>query len=441
MMKKWIKIGAMIAAAGVALAVYQYYRSTHQTDPPKPLPTATVRRGTLAVHVYATGTVQANRTVNIKCLAGGQIRSKPYEVIGDPVKKGQIILNVDPTVEEQALNIARQNLQQAKLNYQTSKLNYQIAKNNLITTRENDQANLLSMEAQVANDQLNLHRDQTLLVEKLASQQTFDNDKTTLVRDQQSLRLAQVQMEQLQTQALQVQLQKLNVQLAHVAVESKRQERNQAETNLKYTHVKAPISGVVSTVYVQPGQVISSALTNVGGGTTVMNIVDLSHIFVNATINESDINHVRIGDKVQITAPGAPGEVFPGRVELIAPVSIQDQNSNSNAIINSNIITFEAKIEVLGKNKDLLKPGMTADVDIFADKLKNVLYIPLQAVVINNGLDTVAVVNPNGSTTIRTVNLGKRNDLDWQVTGGLREGQKVQIHLGNAQSMWTPWRH
>ncbi len=86
----------------------------------------------------------------------------------------------------------------------------------------------------------------------------------------------------------------------------------------------------------------------------------------------------------------------------------------------------------------MLKPGMTANVDIFADKLPDVLYIPLQAVVIQNGQDTVTVVDSNGKQQVKNVTLGERNDLDWQVLQGLKPGQKVVIHIGNVSSMWTP---
>ncbi len=133
--------------------------------------------------------------------------------------------------------------------------------------------------------------------------------------------------------------------------------------------------------------------------------------------------------------------VFPGRVALIAPESIQDQSTSSTSGSTSNIVTFQAKIEVLGSQKQLLKPGMTANVDIFADKLPNVVYIPLQAVVIENNEDTVTVVTPDGKQIFKPVTLGERNDLDWQVLHGLKPGQKVLIHLGVSSSMWTPHHH
>ena len=445
MKKGLILIGVIAAAVIGSAAAYHYYQGAGATAAPK-VHTAVVKKGTLTVHVYATGNVQANRTVDIKCQAGGEILSLPLGngnpdaqiQIGDLVKKKQVILTVDPTLELQAVAIAQQDLDQAKLTLLAANVSYEIAKENLITSRQTDEANLLSAQAQVKNDQLNVQRDATLLKENLAAQQTYDTDYTTLVRDQQAARLAEVQISQLKQQALQVKLQKLNVQLDLVAIQKAKASLSQANTNLKYCKVLAPFTGYVANVDVQQGQVIASATNNVGGGTTVMTLVDTSHIYVNATINESDINHVKIGENVEITAAGAPGIVFPGRVVLIAPESIQDQTAGGTNPSTNNIVTFQSKILVLGKQKQLLKPGMTANVDIFADKLPNVLYIPLQAVVIQNGQDTVTVVDSNGKQQVKNVTLGERNDLDWQVLQGLNPGQNVVIHIGNVSSMWTP---
>ncbi len=440
--KGWIILGVIIIGGGAGFVAYkQHEAAAAAADIPKPH-TAVVQRGTLSVHVYATGTVEANLTVQIKCQAGGQITKLPYQ-IGEPVKQGALVLEVDPTLEKQARDVASQQLTQSKLNFKSAELNYQVAKLNLVTTGKTDRANVLSDEAQVANDKLNLQRDKTLLKENLAPRQTYDNDKTTLVRDEQTLRLAQVAVDELKTQALQVKLQKNAVALAEINVLNSSSQLKQAKTNLSYTKVPAPISGVVSDVNVQPGQIIASALTNVGGGTTIMSLVDLSRIFINTTVNESDINHIKIGDKVEVTAPGAPGRVFRGRVVLMAPVSQQDQASASGTTTasSSNIVTFQVKIEVLGKDKALLKPGMTANVNIFADKLPNVLYIPLQAVEINRGQDMVTVIRKNGSEQPKVVTMGKRNDVSWQVVSGLKLGQKVLVHESAVNSMWSPGRH
>ena len=112
MKKGWIIAGVVAVAVIGGAAAYHYYQAASATVAAK-VHTAVVKKGTLAVHVYATGNVQANRTVDIKCQAGGEITSLPLGngnpdaqiQIGDLVKKGQVILKVDPTLEMQAQNI------------------------------------------------------------------------------------------------------------------------------------------------------------------------------------------------------------------------------------------------------------------------------------------------------------------------------------------------
>jgi HlyD family secretion protein len=426
--RKWW-IGGFIALLVIGLIVF--WRSQQQpaaitTDAPG-TSTAVVMRGDLTVHVYASGTVQANRTVDIRCQAGGEVTNLPYD-LGETVKQGAIVLQVDPESEQRDYVIAQRTLEQSQLNANSAQLNLEAAQQNLDNNRRTYQSNLISDQAQVDNDQVNLQRDDTLLRENLASQQAYDDDKTTLIKDQQALQQAQVQIDQLKTQELQIQLQKLNVQLAQVQVESDQEAAAQAKLNLSYTTVIAPIAGIVSEVLVQPGQVISSALTNVGGGTDVMTLVDLSHVFVLATVNESDINKVHAGQNVQITAAGAPGKVFNGVVQLIGPVGTADAKTS--------VIEFQVKIEVVDPNKALLLPGMTANLDIQSDQLKNVLYVPLQAVRVQHGQYLVDIVDPEGNTTVTNVTVGDSNDQNWQIISGLKEGQKVVVHENDLSSVW-----
>ncbi len=424
--KKWLWITLLIILL-VGGGIFYKFSSRAAVAAGPHIFTAIVKQGTLRVHVYASGSVQANRTVDIKCQAGGQIVKLPYQ-LGQAVKKNDLLVEVDPKPELQAVTIAKHSYEQAKINYETAKLNLRIAQQNLVNDTQTDQANLISAQAQVENDKLNLSRDVALLGQKLVSEQTYDDDKTTLVRDQQAAALMQVKINQLATEKLQVRLQEQAVSLSKVQMQSQHEGLKQARLDLSYTKVYSQINGLVSSVLVQPGQIISSAITNVGGGTDIMDVVDLSRIFVMATVSESDINRVHRGEHVLITAAGEPGHVFHGVVDLIGPVGTADSKTNA--------IGYQVKIEVHGKDKRELLPGMTADVDILAKRLHNILFIPLQAVMIHHAHDTVDLEQAAGVFKPITVSLGMRNDRNWQVLGGLKKGQKLRLHLGDAMSRW-----
>ncbi len=416
----------IIVLAAIAGGIWFYFnKQTASAPAANPVETALVKKGLMVVDVACSGTVNANQNVDIKCQAGGQIVKLPFQ-LGAVIKRGDLLLEVDPTPEEQALEVAQRNLEQAQFQYQTAQLNLKIAEQNLITDTTNAHANLLSAQAAAANDQILLNRTATLLKENLDSQEDYDNAKTTLTQAQASVALAQAAVNKLKTEALQVKLQGLSVKLANVAVESNEVAVKQAQINLSYTKVMAPLTGVVSNVAVQIGQVISSALTNVGGGTTILTLVDLSHIYVLANVNESDIDKVHLGDTVYITGSAYPGKVFLGKVVQMGPVGTN----------NSNVITFPVNVEVLGKDKQLLKPNMTAEVDIIANRLHNVVYIPLQAVQVQGRKDFVNVVGPDGKQTLTPVTLGVNNGREWQVLNGLKPGQQVVVYSGDYGSTW-----
>ena len=95
----------------------------------------------------------------------------------------------------------------------------------------------------------------------------------------------------------------------------------------------------------------------------------MSHIFVLASVDESDIGGVKVGQKVNITADAFPGKTFTGSVVRIA----------TQGVNVSNVVTFEVKIEVISADKNLLKPQMTANVQVIEASKSNVVMIPMMA--------------------------------------------------------------
>jgi multidrug efflux pump subunit AcrA (membrane-fusion protein) len=177
---------------------------------------------------------------------------------------------------------------------------------------------------------------------------------------------------------------------------------------------------------VQIGQIISSGISNVGGGTTTMILSDLSRIFVLASVDESDIGRVQVGQSAIITADAFPGKEFEGRVLRIAT-----QGVNLN-----NVVTFEVKIEVIGKNKSLLKPEMTTNVIIIIEQKDDVLLIPSEAVLRKAG-GYVAEVMKDGVKEERKVR-GGINDLTMlEIVDGLSEGEVVVIRKDTSENRWS----
>jgi HlyD family secretion protein len=185
------------------------------------------------------------------------------------------------------------------------------------------------------------------------------------------------------------------------------------------------MDGVVSALNIQKGNIISSGITNVGGGTTIMTLSDLSRIFILASVDESDIGHVALDQDVNITADAYAGRTFKGKVVRIA----------TKGVNVSNVVTFEVKIEVLDDAKRLLKQEMTANVQIVAAQRDDVVLVPAQAVSRKQGEVHATVVTESGRTEERTVKLGLNDGDNWEVLEGLKEGEVVQLKP-EAQSRW-----
>jgi HlyD family secretion protein len=186
------------------------------------------------------------------------------------------------------------------------------------------------------------------------------------------------------------------------------------------------MDGVVSTLNIQNGTIISSAITNTGGGTTVMTLSDLSHIFVLASVDESDIGRVALDQPVRITVDSYPDREFPGKVVRIA----------TKGVNVSNVVTFEVKIEVLGPDKKLLKPEMTANVHIVTAEHKDILIVPVTGVRRDNGKLVANVIGPNNARTTEAVTLGLSDGDNSEVLSGLTQGQTIEVFPEPPPSRW-----
>jgi len=213
-------------------------------------------------------------------------------------------------------------------------------------------------------------------------------------------------------------------------VESDKIALSNAQQRLSETKVYAPISAVVSARNVQTGQIISSGISNVGGGTTILTLSDLSRLFVLAAVDESDIGKVAADQMARITVDAFPGMMFRGKVVRIA----------TKGVSTSNVVTFEVKIEVLGRNKNLLKPEMTANIEIVAQEEENALLVPVTAVSRKKKIQVVNVQKPDGTIEERPVTVGISDGEKIIVTSGLSEGETVVIREGEAESRWRGMR-
>jgi HlyD family secretion protein len=265
-----------------------------------------VTRGDLNLSVAADGIVQPINKVELRSKAGGKIVQLNF-IDGQYVKQGDLLLLVDQT-------ITKNNLDQARADLET-------AQASLLQSQNTDK------------------RTQELYSKGLVSQQDVDQSNTDLVRAQAQLVKAKAAL-------------------------------SNAEDQMNDTRIVAPASGIVLSKNVELGQLISSATSNVGGGTLLATVADMNNVYVYAKVDEVDIGKVKPGQKASVIADAYPDDTFEGRVERIAPQGTTSQN----------VTTFDVIILVRNEGQKL-KSGMSTSVDIQIFNKKNVMLLPNEAVV------------------------------------------------------------
>ena len=421
-----VLVAAALAATAGGAIFFHEHRAKAATTFPADTFTAAVDRTDITQSVSATGPVASNLDVQIKCRAYGEVIKLPYD-ISDTVKKNALLIQLDQKDEKVLYDQAVVTLAQSQSKLKEAEENKRMAELDLQTATEQADANIISAQIKATNLQKLAERQEQLLAQTLAAPQDFETAQTNAAQAQADLQAAKIAKEQLQSQRVALEVKKEDVELAKQQVQLDTISLQNAKQQMDYTTVLSPMDGVVSDLQTQMGMIISSAISNVGGGTSVMTISDMSHIFALASVDESDIGGVAVGQSVDITADAFPGMHFGGKVVRIA----------TQGVNTSNVVTFEVKIEVTSPNKSLLKPQMTANVQIIESSRHNVIAVPMQAIVRRQHKTFVTLVKADGSTQEREVELGINDGENQEIVSGLSGTEQILVHKSDSNSSWS----
>ncbi len=164
------------------------------------------------------------------------------------------------------------------------------------------------------------------------------------------------------------------------------------EERVGWTTVVAPMSGTVTLLNVEEGEIVTSGRSAFSQGPAILTIADLSKMVVKTRINEVDIAKIALGQRVEIRVDAYRDRVFEGRVSEVAPSAFAPGQMGQQG---DGTITFEVMIEVVGSPPEL-RPGMSADVDIIVVEADNILQLPIDSVIDSEVL-TVKVNVPANS--------------------------------------------
>lgn len=184
-----------------------------------------------------------------------------------------------------------------------------------------------------------------------------------------------------------------------------------AKLNVERAEIRSPIDGVVSSIKVESG-------LSVAAGTPLLTIVDPNSYIIRAEVDETDIGKIKKGAEVKVTLDAFPQKNYFGKVKETGLSYLQTETGGK---------VFPVEIEITGIELDNLREGMSGDVEITVDKLKDVLVIPPQSV-FENGSPYVFVIDEDEEVARkRKVTLGYSTEDYVEVKEGLKEGELVVV--------------
>ena len=415
-----------VALVAIALVLRSCHHPHAQGMSAPMLQTAGATRGDVVQTVACGGKVTAKREVEIKCKATGQIVNLPVDS-GDQVKAGAVLIELDPGLEKRRLRQAQIDLDSAEARRLQAKSQLETTQQEKITTVHRTQIELATAVASAQDAALKAQRAATLFSHQLVSQEENEAAQLASLQAHNALGEAQSRVDDLPLLDQTIEERRQDLALATAAVETQRLLLDDANERLNDTRVLSPINGVVVAPKVQTGQIISG-VSDVTGGTQVMTLADLSQVFVLADVDESQIGQVAVGQAAVLELDAMPDQTFDGVVRRVAPEGTTDKGGG--------IVSFEVTVEVVSSNHTLLRPEMTATLDIHTGEAKGVLLVPITAIQHRKGKTIVWTPGPNGSRVDREVRIGLSDGEHVQILSGLAEKEQVVVESAGGESKW-----
>mgnify|MGYP001369647737 FL=1 len=213
-------------------------------------------------------------------------------------------------------------------------------------------------------------RNSTLRYQKLNLEKLREMRKAQEQRNQLQLDIAKTQLDQ--TSMTTEQEQVVSEQSKIIAEAGLLRNESSLETEkerLDWTTIRAPISGTITTLELEEGEIVTSGRSAFSQSPPLMTISNLSQMVVKTYINEVDMEKLKMDQLAEIASDTYKGRIYQGRVIEISPIGVE----------RDNIISFEIMIEVIDSPPEL-RPGMSTDVDIITYEEKAVLLVPIEAV-------------------------------------------------------------
>lgn len=370
---KWI--AAAVVAALLALAAWSYFKPENEVN----YLTQPVSRMDISQTVSAAGEISAAQLVTVGSQASGQIK-KLYVKIGQQVKKGDLIAEIDATNQTNTLNTNKSKL-------------------------ETYRAQLASAEIKQRTAEKKLKRERALWAEDATSRQELEEAEDALAA-------AKAQVVEL----------KASIKQTQISI-------NTAEAELGHTRVSAPMDGTVVSIPVEEGQTVT-AVQNIP---TIIQLADLSKMLNKMQIAEGDAGKVKAGQDLTFTILSQPDNIRKAKVDSVDPgLTTMSQGTYSTSTDTTNTAIYYYGRSLVPNDDGSLHIGMTTENTIVISRVDNVLGVPNPAIKNQKGKKTVRILDAENQVHEREVKTGLSDGTNTQVLSGVKEGEKVIISESGA---------
>ncbi len=401
-----------------------------------------VDKGSVIATVAAVGNIAANQQSNLTFDGSGVITSIKVK-LGDHVTAGQTLATIDDSSQQATIKQADLALQAAQS--ALNKLLHPVDANTLssgsnASTIAADQAKLQQTQADAAYAETlrqqaggrvpttdpsyqmalaQLGQATFNVAQAQINLQNAQNSGSSLLSAQANIASAQAKLAQTKAGSTQS-----TIDQAQVAVLSAQTQLDQAKSQLSQTVLVAPYAGVIEQINGQVGGPSQINTTTTGAAPIpVMIIADVSKLYANVNVDESDITTIHAGQKVTLTVDALPGVQLNGSVDRIYPI----------ADSTASVITYPVHVVLDttdAKTAQTLRAGMTANATFSVKQIDNVTRVPNNYLKTNpvSGLTTVSLVAPDGiNVTTVPVKLGVAGADYTEVIQGLNPGDTVAL--------------
>jgi len=335
---------------------------------------------TIVETVSATGKIQPEIEVKIASMVSGEIIDLPIKE-GQIVKKGDLLVKINPDLYLSSLNRTVAGLSGSK-------------------------AGLTQSEAQFKEAKASYERNKVLFEKGIISKSDWDKSVASF------------------------DVAKATKQSAYYNVQSASASVNEAKDNLGRTTIYAPADGTISVLNVELGERVLG--TQQMAGTELLRVANLNNMEVEVDVNENDIVKIKVGDLANVEVDAYLKKQFKGIVTSIS-------NSASSTLTADQVTNFKVKVRILKESyADLLvgkpltyspfRPGMTATVDVITKTKRNVLAVPISAVVVKSDTAAVAISDKEIPDPKEEKKEAPKSDKKYECVF-LKVGEKAKIKI------------